>query len=1325
MNKDTGKKVSIYALEDGGADRDFLSAKVVEKLGIKTGEELTTVVDLRGPETKWRKNASFTVESLDGEYSCDIDRALVGELSVTGNDVPPAKRDLSKYRHLDGIEFADIDSEVEMVLSVAHVYTLFGKEMRTGRTSEPLAVKSDFGWTVMGVVGKTDSNDAVINLIAAERCDLKQKLDDIFHHDFGVEKCEMSKEQSDAKKQLDDSVFFDVEKGMYGCALPFRGGREEAIKKLNAHNSRGMAAKRLESLRRSLMRDPEKKKKVFEEVRKYIEQGKLEVVTDDDNDDANANDPRWTVPLHFVFQKGKTRLIHDCRACVDGFCINDVLLGIMDYLTPMKRPLRNWRKYPFVMTYDIIGFFYRVLLHEWDRNAFRCYFFADETMKRKMLLRTLSQPFGGASSPNICGFILRYHAEKMRPEFGDRIADAIRDDFYVDDGVGGADSEEEYREFKVGIEEAMKRGGFGLDKWAFSHPQLVGQPETKEEDRMTNILGLAWDKIDDTMSIKYDPEDYGEVKTMRQLVGVASKPFDPEGFMIPDGVEIRAVVQVGMHREGGWRWDELLEEETIERYEVWRARRKEMAMVKIPRCYNDADTVGIIADIHFFGDANPFKYGVAAYRVVTGRSGRIKVSYVNGRGHVVPKKSKKANHNGEMPLLELVAARKILDVIKETLDLKVEEYGRIVCWSDSESVLKWIFKPWGLKNDFLGNRIRKIQQETEPEQWRYVPRDINPADIITKGFPPGKPEVITKFHQGPDFLRKPESEWPKMTVNRYPKRPEPFVVCAAAVEPPTKGQGVLWLASLRDEWKKKKRLVAEMEWVVRKGKKSEVVKGKKRVSKDDLEEAEKSIIMAIQEKAFGEDKKELMAKGIASPVSKAELAKSFKISRLNPFVDAEGFIRVGSRLVHADISDAQKFPIVLPGDDKNVRSLIQMYHAEEMHAGHLHTHNVIRGKFWVLQGPVTVKKVVRVCPACQKAVKAPETQKMAPLPADRVTSGHPWQVTGVDMMGHFDIKKKGSRARHKAYIALFTCFKTRAIHMEVVESMNADSFMLALQRFCARRPGLQKLVSDNGSNFVGAKNIIIKETNEVQEIDRRTRRQVKELSAVCHNSDRKVASNTMLDISEKARPRLLNMGLEWEFLPPYASHYAGVWERLVGLVKKHLVKVLTGDTIHLETFTTVVTRVEAAVNRRPLTTMSTDPRDDSALTPENFLVPAAAGIVTADITSETEPSKADELRHHFKHSDSLLDSFWKKWQKDYINTLANRSKWTRTTTNLAVDDVVLIVDQSLKRKLWEMGRIVGVDHAEEHVRKVDIRREDGSVIKRDRTGVVKLELQED
>ena len=1349
VNNDSGARKRVYALQDGGSDRDIITPRLVEELELTTGWETSTIATFDEVSTKRRKNANFTIESIDGEYACEVEEALVGSMPMTVNDIPPAKRtDLGEFSHIEDIEFVDLDAEVELVIGIAHVDTYYGKEWRLGKTNEPMAINTVFGWTVAGIIGKADNNEATVAFMSTEKRDLKQKLDDILQADFGVGKKAMSKEQCDAQRQLDESVFFDVDKGMYGCALPFRGGREEAIKKMNSYNSRGMAAKRLESLRRKLEKNPELKKKVFAEVDKYMAQGKMEVVEDDDNDDANAKDPRWVVPLHFVLQGEKLRLIHDCRACVDGFCINDVLLGIMDYLTPMKRPLRNFRKYRYVMTYDIVGFFYRVLLHNWDRNAFRCYFFADETMKQKILIRTMNQPFGGSSSPNICGFILRYHAEKMRPEFGDRIADAIRDDYYVDDGNGGDDDEEAYRKFKIGMTEAMRRGGFELDKWAFSHPLLVGEPEPPEGKEVVKVLGFNWNTKKDTISIRINEDDFGEVKTMRQLVSVGHKIFDPEGMIIPDGVDIRKGIQIGMLNPD-WGWDKLLDKKSIDKYENWRARRKEMAMIEMPRAWNNEQTVGITPDLHIFGDANPEKYGAVAYRRVVGRDGVVAVSFVCARGHVVPtikprKRMKKqkneeeneTENNGEMPRLELVAARKTLDISKEATELAVEEYGKIIHWSDSTTVLKWVFKPWEVKNDFVGNRVRKIQQETVPEQWYYVPGDVNPADVITKGFPPGKPEKISEFHQGPEFLRRPEEEWPEMIVERFPKRPDAFVVCATATQQPpppplpTAAEGVLWLTEMKGSWFKKKMLVATMTWVKRRwlpgGRgQRELVKGKTRVNHADVREAEMTVIKAIQEKAFGKEKKELVAKNVRTPVARAEITKKSRIGRMSPFVDADGLIRVGSRLVHADVSNDQKFPILLPDDSTDVRSLIRCIHVGELHGGQGHTHNALRRRFWVLKGPVTVKKVVRRCLDCQKATKAPEKQKMAPLPVERLDGDHAWKVTGVDMVGPFDVRKTGSRATHKQYIALFTCFSSRAIHLEVVDKMDSDSFINALMRFCARRPGLHKLVSDNGTNFVGAKNIIQKETNQVKEIDKETRREIQELSAKCTNNDRKVSSKALFEISEKARPELLEKGLEWEFLPPYASHYAGVWERLVGLVKKHLAKVVPSEIIHHDTFFTLVVEIEGTLNRRPLTAISTDPRDNTALTPEMLIAAGSAGVVTADVAPETPMSEGDKLRYRFKRARSYVDAFWKRWRGEYINQLANRQKWTKTKTNLAVGDVVMIVDQSVKRKKWQLGRIVDVDHAQEHVRKVDIRRADGSVITRDRTGVVKLEYDED
>ena len=1334
VNNENGKRRKAYAIQDSGSDRDVVSPKIVREMNLKTGWEVSTVGTLNGKNHGPRENASFTVESLDGEYICEIHEALVGDLPLTENDIPPAKRDLSAYSHLNDLEYDDFDADIEILMCVAHAPSMYGPEMRIGKTNEPIAIKTPLGWTVAGIVGKGDCNESILAFVSVEKEKLKDQLDELIQRDFIVGDTAISKEQADAQKQLKDSVFFNIEKGMYGCALPFRGGREEAVKKINSHNSRGMGARRLESLRKSLERDPDKKKAVFAEVDKYMLQGKMEVVTDDDGDDANATETRWTCPLHFVWQKGKYRLVHDCAACVDGFCLNDVLLGIMEYLTPMKRPLRNFRKHLYVMTYDIVGYFYRVLLHDWDRNAFRSWWFADETMKTKILLRTTSMTFGPSSSPNICNFILRYHAEVVRPDFGDRIADAIRDDFYVDDGIGGEDYVEAYRKFKEHMTEAMRRGGFHLDKWCFSHPELAGEPEPPEGEEIKNVLGLVWNTKDDTISVRINLDDYKEVTTMRQLVSIGHKMFDHEGFLIPDGVDIRRTIQIGMIPLD-WAWDKRLCQEAIDRHAKWWARRKEMSMIKIPRCWNTKETVGIIPDLHIFCDANPEKYGVVAYRRVVGRDGVVVVSFVTAKGHVVPLITKKrknqkkfADANGAMPTLELVAARKTLDVYKEATDLKVEQYAQTVFWSDSTTVLKWIFKPWEVKNDFCGNRIRQIQQETDPEQWRYVPRDVNPADIITKGFPEGNPDKIREFHEGPEFLKQPEEMWPEMIVDRYPKRPD-AIICISSMGPflPTRREGILWLADMRGEWQEKKEFVAKMLWMKKKWLperfQKEKISDKKSIQTADLKEAEREILKAIQEKAFKKEKEEIIQKNIRTPTATNEIKKQSRIAKFNPFMGTDGLIRVGSRLVHADINEQQKFPIILPDDSDHVRALIKKIHIEECHAGANQTHNSVRQKYWVIKGPVTTKKVVRRCPTCQKATKAPEKQKMAPLPLARVDGGRAFRVTGVDMIGPFEVRKSGVRAHHKIYIALFACFSSRAIHLEMVDKMDSDSFMNALIRFSGRRPGLEKLVSDNGTNFVGAKNIIAKETNEVREIDKQTRREVQELSAKFHNGFRKVSTAQMILIKEGARADLLERGLEWEFLPPYASHYAGVWERLVGLTKKHLAKMLPNEAVHHDTFHTIITEIESTLNRRPLTSVSTDPRDATALTPESLLAPYLGQFKSAEVAPETPLSKADELRFRFKQARSCVDAFWKRWRSDYINTLTNRSKWTRTATNIAVDDVVMIVDDSVKRKRWLLGRVVAVDHAEEHVRKIDIRRADGSIITRDRTGVVKLETE--
>ena len=115
---------------------------------------------------------------------------------------------------------------------------------------------------------------------------------------------------------------------------------------------------------------------------------------------------------------------------------------------------------------------------------------------------------------------------------------------------------------------------------------------------------------------------------------------------------------------------------------------------------------------------------------------------------------------------------------------------------------------------------------------------------------------------------------------------------------------------------------------------------------------------------------------------------------------------------------------------------------------------------------------------CRKLYGNPMQHKMADLPPERCKSDRRvFQNTGVDIFGPFHVRVGRSQA--KRYRAIFTCFVTRAVHLEVLHSMEADSFINAFLRFAARRSFPENIWCDNGMNFVGAKSELLKSMREL------------------------------------------------------------------------------------------------------------------------------------------------------------------------------------------------------------------------------------------------------
>ena len=93
---------------------------------------------------------------------------------------------------------------------------------------------------------------------------------------------------------------------------------------------------------------------------------------------------------------------------------------------------------------------------------------------------------------------------------------------------------------------------------------------------------------------------------------------------------------------------------------------------------------------------------------------------------------------------------------------------------------------------------------------------------------------------------------------------------------------------------------------------------------------------------------------------------------------------------------------------------------------------------------------------------------MSDLPVEQLTVTLPFTYVGLDLFGPFTVKE--GRKGLKQHGVIFTCLYCRAVHLEVVNSMDTDCFIQSLRRFIARCGNVRLVKCDNGTNFVSGKN---------------------------------------------------------------------------------------------------------------------------------------------------------------------------------------------------------------------------------------------------------------
>ena len=192
------------------------------------------------------------------------------------------------------------------------------------------------------------------------------------------------------------------------------------------------------------------------------------------------------------------------------------------------------------------------------------------------------------------------------------------------------------------------------------------------------------------------------------------------------------------------------------------------------------------------------------------------------------------------------------------------------------------------------------------------------------------------------------------------------------------------------------------------------------------------------------------------------------VRQLRLYIDDYGLIRCGGRINNAPVDYDTKFPILLPTKHHLTSLIVNDAHNQIFHAGLNSTITHIQQKFWIPRIRQCVKYHLRKCATCIKVTRKPyQSPEPPPLPKVRVHDEYPFYATGVDFTGAL-YTKGSNNIDIKAYICLFTCAATRAIHLEIVPDLTEESFLLAFRRFVARRSLPRIMMSDNATTFKAA-----------------------------------------------------------------------------------------------------------------------------------------------------------------------------------------------------------------------------------------------------------------
>jgi len=814
--------------------------------------------------------------------------------------------------------------------------------------------------------------------------------------------------------------------------------------------------------------------------------------------------------------------------------LNDAVEFPPDLMADLIDLFLYFRTNRYYITADIKSAFLNVKFSRVSDS--RMFSFVVYNIDRFHYFRYTSALFGFVLSPYFLLSVLRFHAS-LHPD--PQIASCIRNNFYSDNLVLTGQNKKELSKVAGEITDSLGEAGFHLRQWTANFDKATEYVNSDDSELNTlepyKLLGFVQNPSNDTFNIrKFDLDS--SANTKRKILSEMQSIFDPCGYLLPctslGKIILRELTKAKLE------WDEQIPSRIAA---MWFQFVNQMKLVKdkieIPRCAYESDKP---FKLSCFCDASKELIACSVYVTQNGHT-----NLLFAKNKLTPASEK------TMPTLELLSLELGVKVVKKLTNSRYFQPNlleSVQFYSDSQVALTWLLNRVGPKKNVLAcNRIRFINIELDRLKNKGISFDINYiqtnqniADLITRVLTMSRlKQVWPIFYNGYEWLNT--NTPPLVEMQSIPSKyikDKKLIYQVAVNEPALDGS----LQNIIDvnRYSSYDKLVNTVAYVFK------FVHVITRKPVKSLVEHRACAITYLLKK--------MQAESFAVELNYLQKRLATKnpprlVLKLRLYLDEQGLIRSKGRIRPSALLNFDAVnPVLVSGKTHLAKLLIERAHEQCRHMGSSTTlYNLRNSGFWITHARASVNKVLSQCYICLKSRAQTFLSPSSPeLPSYRTESLTPFSSIGIDYTGSFLVKDFSGK-QIKVYILLITCLTTRAVHLQLVNTMSVADFLNAFVRFTNLYGVPQFIISDHAKTFKTAGNLL----------------------------------KTVIE-HDVVQNYFLNKNIYFSNIPIYQPNYGGTWERMVGVVKKVMFKSLRQKVLTYDEFLTLLSDAEVIINNRPL-----------------------------------------------------------------------------------------------------------------------------------------------